>query len=209
MSWNLTGPMTTVWGGLWLADNIGSFFEGGGAAFYHSPIQPQGVRNTCLGWASWSNFVSNENYEINGYTSAYYAAHMLNLEWLQHRAGVHQMFPSSTDITDSAGDTLVTSYAVHRPDGNWSLMLVNRDSALSHTVRVVFADSQRKRQTSFAGPVTRVTFGSEQYVWINDGPNSHPDPDQQPVATLLQGPPSTFTLPRASITVLRGKIATR
>ena len=28
---------------LWLADNIGSFFEGGGAAFYHSPIQPQPV----------------------------------------------------------------------------------------------------------------------------------------------------------------------
>ncbi|HEY7192794.1 MAG TPA: hypothetical protein VH439_03555, partial [Gemmatimonadales bacterium] len=76
-------------------------------------------------------------------------------------------------------------------------------------VRVVFEDLQRKRQTSFAGPVTQVTFGSEQYVWINDGPNSHPDPDQPPIATLLQGPPSTFTLPKASITVLRGKVVTR
>src|SRR5215510_13181210 len=136
VSWSLTGPMTTMFGALWLADNIGSFFEGGGAAFYHSPIQPQGVNNTCLGWSSWSNFVSNENYEIKAYTSPYYAAQMINLEWLQHRAGIHQMVPSSTDITDATGDTLVTSYTVHRPDGNWSVMLVNRDSANAHSVRV-------------------------------------------------------------------------
>jgi hypothetical protein len=206
VSWSLTGPMTTIFGGLWLADNIGSFFEGGGAAFYHSPIQPQGVQNTCLGWSSWSNFVSDETYQIKGYTATYWAAHMLNLEWLEHRAGVHQMFPSSTDITDSAGNVLVTSYAVHRPDGNWSVMLVNRDSTNPHTVRVVFTDATSKRPASFAGPVTVVSWGSEQYVWINDGPNSHADPDHAPVATLLGGPPATFTLPKASITVLRGRV---
>ena len=207
LSWSLTGPMTTIFGGLWLADNIGSFFEGGGAAFYHSPIQPQGLRNTCLGWASWSNFVSDETYEIKGYTSTYFAAHMINLEWVQHRAGIHEMFPSSSDITDADGNLLVTSYAVRRPDGTWSLMLVNRDETHPHTVRIVFQDAQSKRSAPFAGPVTFVSFGSEQYVWINDGPNSHPDPDHPPVAALLQGPPSTFTLPKASITVLRGRVA--
>ena len=207
LSWSLTGPMTTIFGGLWLADNIGSFFEGGGAAFYHSPIQPQGVRSTCLGWASWSNFVSDETYEIRGYTSTYFAAHMINLEWVQHRAGIHHMVPSSSDITDADGNLLVTSYAVRRPDGTWSLMLVNRDETHPHTVRVVFQDAQSKRTAPFSGPVTFVSFGSEQYVWINDGPNSHPDPDHPPVAALLQGPPSTFTLPKASITVLRGKVA--
>jgi hypothetical protein len=117
------------------------------------------------------------------------------------------MVPSSTDVTDTAGNQLVTSYAVRRPDGSWSLMLVNRDSINSHSVRVVFDDARRKRQTSFSGAVTFVTWGSEQYVWINDGPNSHPDPDHPPVATLLQGPPTTFTLPKASITVLRGRVA--
>jgi hypothetical protein len=203
----LTGPMTTIFAALWLADNVGSFFEGGGAAFYHSPIQPQGVQNTCLGWASWSNFVSDETYAIKGYTSPYFAAHMINLEWVQHRAGVHFMFPSSTDIKDNEGNVLVTSYAVRRPDGNWSLMLVNRDETNAHSVRVVFEDSKSKKDSSFSGPLTFVTFGSEQYVWINDGPNSHPDPDSPPVATLLNaGPETTFTLPRASITVLRGRV---
>jgi len=202
---SLTGPMTTIFAALWLADNIGSFFEGGGAAFYHSPIQPQGLQNSCLGWASWSNFVSNEHYDIKGYTSPYFAAHMINLEWVQHRSGVHTMFQSSADIRDSEGNALVTSYAVHRPDGNWSLMLVNRDENNPHGVRVVFDDSGKS--ASFSGPVTFVTFGSEQYVWINDGLNSHADPDNPPVATsVAANAGTTFTMPKASITVLRGKV---
>ena len=204
---SLTGPMTTIFAALWLADNVGSFLEGGGAAFYHSPIQPQGLQNSCLGWASWSNFVSNEHYDIRGYTSPYFAAHMINLEWVQHRAGVHSMFKSSADIKDSEGNTLVTTYAVHRPDGNWSLMLVNRDETSPHSVRVVFDDGKNKN-ASFSGPVTFVTFGSEQYVWINDGLNSHADPDNPPAATTVTANSgTTFTLPKASITVLRGKVA--
>jgi hypothetical protein len=81
----LTGPMSTIFAGLWLADNVGSFFGGGGAAFYHSPIQPEPPHDSCLGWATWSNFVSDANYNISGYTSLYFAARMINLEWVQHR----------------------------------------------------------------------------------------------------------------------------
>ena len=203
----LTGPMTTIFAALWLADNVGSFFEGGGSAFYHSPIQPQGIQNTCLGWASWSNFVSDEKYNIKGYTSPYFAAHMINLEWLQHRAGLHQMFPSSTNVRDAEGNVLVTSYAVHRPDGNWSLMLVNRDQNSPHTVTIVFENSNSKRNASFAGLVTQVTFGSGQYAWINDGKNSHADPDHPPVSTTVEASSyGTFILPKASVNVLRGKV---
>ncbi len=203
----LTGPMSTMFAGLWLADNIGSFFEGGGAAFYHSPIQPQGLQNSCLGWASWSNFVAPHEYDITGYTSLYYAAHMINLEWAQHHSGTHQMFPSSVGIQDSEGNALVTSYAVLRPDGNWAVMMVNRDESTSHSVRVTFENSANKRHGFFAGPVDIVTFGSEQYVWISDGTNSHADPDHPPVGTTVEGDSKTiFTLPKASITVLRGKV---
>ena len=119
--------------------------------FTHSPIQPQGMQNSCLGWASWSNFVSDKNYDIKGYTSPYFAAHMINLEWVQHRSGVHHMFPFSTDIKDAEGNVLVTSYAVHRPDGNWSLMLVNRDENNPHTVRVQFEDPRTNRIHHFPG----------------------------------------------------------
>src|SRR2546427_1290670 len=101
-----------------------------------------------------------------------------------------------------------TGSGMNRPDGNWSVMLVNRDEANSHSVRVIFEDSAKSQTASFAGPVTVVTFGSEQYVWINDGPNSHADPDNPPAATaILASSQTTFTLPKASITVLRGRVA--
>jgi hypothetical protein len=202
----LTGPMSTIFSALWLADSVGSFFEGGGALFTHSPIQPEGLHNTCLGWASWSNFVSNENFDIKGYTALYYAARMINLEWVQHRSGVHQMFAASSDAKDGAGNQLVTAYAVRRPDGNWSLLLVNRDELNAHAVRVVF-DNGQPPSASFGGPITLVTFGSEQYMWINDGPNSHPDPDNPPLATVAIADSQTiFTVPKGSINVLRGKV---
>src|SRR5262249_4526558 len=105
---------------------------------------------------------------------------------------------------DTDGNVLVTAYTVHRPDGNWSLMLVNRDETNPHDVRVLF--NSAKGETGFTGPVSLVTFGSEQYVWINDGLNSHPDPDNPPIAKSIEADAQTvFTLPKASVTVLRGK----
>jgi len=207
ISWQLTGPMSQIFAALWLSDSIGAFLEAGGAAYYHSPIQPQTVESSCLGPASWSNFVADRDFHIRGYTSFYYAAHMLNLEWVEHRSGVHYMFPSSTDIKDSDGNVLVTSYALHRPDGNWSVMLVNRDQNQPHTVRVLFEDSTNQQTASFSDPVTQVSFGSEQYVWKDHGANSYADPDAPPVGgTVAGGPQATFTLPKASVTVLRGHV---
>jgi hypothetical protein len=88
-------------------------------------------------------------------------------------------------------------------------MLVNRDETTPHTVRVAFEDSQTGRTSSFSGPVTLVTFGSEQYVWKPDGAKSYADPDGPPVArTTIGSPTATFTLPKASVTVLRGSVVT-
>ncbi len=203
----LTGPMSTIFAGLWLADNIGSFFEGGGAAFYHSPIQPQPVQPSCLGSASWSNFISDRNYNVTGYTSLYFAAHLINREWAQHRSGVHRMYRSSVEIKDSEGNQLVTSYALHRPDGDWSLMLVNRDQNSPHEVRVAFENSTSKQDASFSGEVRIVSFGSEQYVWHDQGSSSYADPDGPPAAsTVPGGVGAVYTLPKASVTILRGRV---
>lgn len=204
----ISGPMSTIFAGLWLADNIGSFFEGGGAAFYHSPIQPQPVEHSCSGWATWSNFVSDRNYNITGYTSLYFAAHMINREWVSHRSGVHKMYRASLDIEDGEGNRLVTAYAVHRPDGNWSIMLVNRDQDHEHTIRVAFKEGQDRY--SFAGPVEWTTFGSEQYLWRDEGPHSYANPDGPPIGrTMAGGGGATYVLPKASVTVLRGRIESR
>ncbi len=106
--------------------------------------------------------VADRDYNITGYTAPYWAARMINYEWVAHRSGVHDMYQAKTGVKDANGNLLVTSCAVKRPDGNWSVMLVNKDENNPHTVRIRFDDESRARQLSFTGPVTWVSIGSER-----------------------------------------------
>jgi hypothetical protein len=207
LSWELTEPMQDVLAALWLADSVGSFlqFGGPGAVYYHSPIQPEPLRPGCHGYSTYGNFVADEDLNIKQYASQYFASRMINLDWVQHGAGVHRLYPANADVTDDAGNTLVTAYAAARPDGEWSLLLINKDATNAHAVRVQFADE--KSQRHFDGKLSVTTFGAEQYVWHPAGALSQADPDGPPAVSSLDARADTqFTLPRASITVLRGKL---
>ncbi len=207
VSWALTEPMTENFAALWLADSVGAFLANGGAAYYHSPIQPEPLRSGCHGFSTYGNFVANEKLEIQQHASQYFASQMINLEWVKHGAGVHQLFPAEADVRDDAGHVLVTAYAVKRPGGEWSLMLINKDPSNTQVVKIDFADANGKSTAHFTGPMTLVTFGAEQYVWHSEGPKSHADPDGPPATKSLNMKGSeSFSLPKASVTVLRGKI---
>jgi len=206
VSWQLTLPFTEIFSALWLADSVGAFLTSGGAAYYHSPIQPEPLRAGCRGWTTYGNFVADEDLKIRAHTAQYYAGRLINLEWVKHGAGVHKIFPATCELKDAAGHVLVTAYPVQRPDGDWSLLLVNRDQSNAYSVRPVFYD-QNGSAATFAGPVRVATFGRTEYVWHADGPNSHPDPDGPAViSTVAAGSQTDFTLPSASVTVLRGSI---
>jgi hypothetical protein len=207
ISWALTQPMADTFAALWLADNAGSFLANGGAVFYHSPIQPEPLRPGCGGYSTYGNFVASEKLEVLQHTSQYFASQLINLEWVKHGTGVHQLFPANADLKDDAGHELISVYAVKRPDGQWSVMAINKDPSNAHAVRIEFADAGGKETAHFAGPVTMVTFGAEQYVWHPAGPKSHADPDGPLVTTQVNAKSGeAFTLPKASVTVLRGRI---
>jgi hypothetical protein len=209
VSWALTQPMADTFAALWLADNAGSFLEnaGTGSVFYHSPIQPEPLRPGCYGYSTYGNFVANDKLEIQQHTSQYFASQLINLEWVKHGAGVHQLFPAKADVRDDAGNELVTAYALKRPDGEWSLMLVNKDPSNAHAVGIEFDNGVRKQPGHLSGTVTLVTFGAEQYVWHPEGPKSHADPDGPPLRTTVSAKSEQlFTLPKASVTVIRGKL---
>jgi hypothetical protein len=207
ISWALTEPMTENFAALWLADSVGAFLSNGGAVYYHSPIQPEPLRSGCRGFSTYGNFVANEKLEIQQHTSQYFAGQMINLEWVKHGAGVHQLFPAEADVKDDAGHALVTAYAAKRPDGEWSLMVLNKDPSNEHEVKIEFAGASGKPSAHFAGRVTMVTFGAEQYVWHSEGPKSHADPDGPPVTKALSVKSGeSVRLPKASVTVLRGRV---
>ena len=206
LSWGLTEAMADLFAALWLADNAGSFLASGGAVFYHSPIQPEPLRPGCHGWGTFGNFVADDKLEVSQYTSQYFASRLINLEWVKHGAGVHQLFPAAADLRDDAGHVLITAYAAKRPDGDWSLMLINKDPSNAHPVKIEFAENGGPAR-HFNGPVTMVTFGAEQYAWHPAGAKSHADPDGPPAMSTLNATSGEgFTLPKASVTVLRGKL---
>jgi len=202
----LNVAMADIFAGLWLADSTASFLTAGGAALYHSPIQPEALRPGCRGWSTYGNFVADKDLNIRAHTSQYYVSRLINREWVEQGAKPHRIFPAASDLKDTAGNALVTGYPVQRPDDSWSLLLVNRDQSNPHQVRIVF-DAQNGNQSGFNGHVDVITFGSEQYVWRSAGPSSHPDPEHPPVKTQVRANENTtFVLPQASVTVLRGRI---
>jgi hypothetical protein len=155
------------------------------------------------------NFLSlDKNYRVTGYPPQYLAAQVITKEWVQPIDAAHRLFKVSSDITDDFGNLLVTAYALERPDGQWSVMLVNKDRENDHAVKLVFADSGSKSDRFFSGSVDRIIFGPAEYQWHADGANGHADPDGPATkSTVSSGADHVFQLPKASIIVLRGRLA--
>jgi hypothetical protein len=149
----------------------------------------------------------DEHYNLIGYPPQYMASQVITKEWVQPVDAPHKLFKVSSDVTDAAGTLLVTAYAVERPDGQWSVMLVNRDQYNDHSVKVVFNDAGTGRDRHFSGQVDRVTFGSTEYKWHPEGERGHADPDGPASRSKVSGGAETlYKLPMASITVLRSSI---
>jgi len=198
-----------VFGALWLADSFAGFLSAGGQSthYYHllsySPPHPA-CRNS---WGTYHMFMVDDGYQIVEPTSQFFAARLITQEWAQPKDAEHLMYRAITDIKDGQGHLLVTAYALHRPDGQWSLMLINKDHDHAHKLRVVFHEAAGRPDTSFSGELTMITFGKEQYQWHPERKKGHADPDGPPATRTINAEQGTeYDLPPASLTVLRGSI---
>ena len=132
---------------------------------------------------------------------------MITKDWSQAVDATHELFKASSDIVDESGNVLVTAYPIKRPDGSWSVMLVNRDQDHEHAVKLKFADAEAGRDGYLSGQVDQVVFGESQYQWHPGGSMGHTDPDGPPLRSTLNGSTDTlYRLPKASLTILRGNI---
>lgn len=197
-----SGPQD-VKSALWLADYVGSMMTGGaGGTYYFHYMPTPGGRGSFLALDS--------AYHVKNYPPQYLAAQVITREWVQPIDAPHRLFKVSSDVTDAAGNLLVTAYVVERPDGQWAVMLVNRDHDNDHAVKVVFADPTTGRERHFTGQVERITFGAAEYQWHFDGESGRADPDGPPSKSAIPGGAAAlYTLPKASIVVLRGRVGTQ
>ena len=197
-----------VFGALWLGETFPAFLAAGGTASYYHHALPYSTPHPAC-WNSWGTyhmFTTDHNYLIKQRTSQFFAAQMLTQEWAEPKDAEHRLFHATSDIKDAQGHILVTVYAVFRPDGQWSLMLINKDYENPHSVRITFHDEDAKQDSSFVGPVARITFGKEQYQWHSAMRDGYADPDGPAAQSTLPDGTDRYILPPASMTVLRGRI---
>ena len=216
ISWVDSEAFVDVWGALWLADYVGAYLSGGGKAVYYFHYLPLGIGRGHNGSQGTFGMFSadRETRKIIQPLSQYFASQLINLEWVQPGNGEHKLFAATSDVTDGAGHTLVTAYAALRPDGQWSLMVVNKDQENAHEVKIAFDGTKAGASggaagsdAGFEGTVDVVTFGAAQYQWHAAPAGGHADPDGPAARSTVNANASTkFTLPAASVTVLRGKL---
>ena len=214
-----------IFSGLWLADYIGSLLEAGGKAvyyFHYLPLQMEPGCNSSPG--TFGMFTVDSDYKIQQPLAQLFVAQLINLEWAQPGGGEHQVYSAKSDVEDGAGHELVTAYALRRPDGKWSLLVVNRDQQNAHRVRITFR-GDAGTVTGFAGPVEIATFGSDQYRWnpprtrfmahaetaaaptVVAYTNGTADPDGPVLRSQQEGTEETlYNLPASSVVVIRGSV---
>jgi F5/8 type C domain-containing protein len=198
-----------IYGGLWLADYIGAFLSGGGDAVYYFHYMPEPLSRGHNGsTGTFSFFAADRDFKIGQPLSQYFASQLINLEWVQPGNGTHKVFAATSDVSDGAGHSLVTAYPVLRPDGQWSLLVINKDQENAQTVGISFDDEEKRSSGSFAGTVNVTTFGKAQYQWHANVKGGTADPDGPALQSTVNASAGTkFTLPAASVTVIRGSVA--
>lgn len=197
-----------IFGALWLADSFGGFLTAGGQSthYYHdlpySPPHPA-CKNS---WGTYHMFMVDDHYQIRQRTSQYYAARLMTQEWAQPVDADHRLFVASSDVRDEQGHILITAYPLLRPDGQWSLMLVNKDQDREHNVRIEFREAAGKT-SALTGNVIMITFGKKQYQWHPARKKGYADPDKPPATSSIRAnKDTTYNLPPASLTIVRGKL---
>jgi hypothetical protein len=186
--------------GLWLADYVGSMMTGGasGTYFFHYIPSPGGGGNFLM---------LDRDYKVRAYPPQYLAAQVITKEWMQPVDQTQKLYKATSYVKDAAGNLLVSAYAVERPDGQWSVMLVNKDHDNDHGVKIVFGGGESGRSRYFTGTLDRISLSGAEYQWRGDGATGHPDPDgPASKSTNVGGADAVYQLPKASIIVLRGKI---
>lgn len=188
-------------GALWMADFFGSVLSDGGAGAFLYEYEPEPLYRApgCDGqYGNLTMFPASPRSKPRQPAAQYFASQILTQIWAQPVDATHNLVRTTVD---NAGQTqAISAYALQRPDGNWAVLLINRDLKAARRVRVEFSRSQ-----GFTGTLDRFALSPANYVWHGTGPHGYALPDGPVSSTAIQAAAS-YSLPASSVTVLRGTI---
>ena len=200
----------SIEGALLNADIVGKFLTLGGDQAFLFGYTP-GYVDRDFPCTAGNNmlFSMDDDGNIKHRFATYFGARLLTQEWLQPGDGFHEIYPATSNIHNSEGEELITAYAVHRPDGLWSVLLINKDPRRAYETRLVFRNAVDATR-GFHGRLDTFQYSSKQYVLGGTLTNPFPlkanEPETRIIQTRFPGP-TQITLPPYSLTVIRGGLS--
>jgi hypothetical protein len=137
-------------------------------------------------------------------TATYWGARLLTQEWAKPGSEPQEIYEANSDIINGNHDQIVTAYALRRPDGLWSLLLLNRDPARTFQASPTFRNPVTGQAGGFSGPVDVYQFSTQQYQLGGSAKDPQPIRSEAPSHQVMQ--PNPITLPPLSLTVVRGPV---
>ena len=152
-------------GALINAEIAAQFLCGGGDAAYYYGYEPNKLEESSGSWGNQLMLLQQGEQKNLGAAvpvATYNALRLLSGEWLDPSGGPHTVLPVRI-----SGDqaNLLSAFAVKRPDGSRSLLVINKDP--KRPVRLSLKGLGKQS-------ATLTTYSSAEYSWHADGEEGHP-----------------------------------
>ena len=189
-------------GALMYADILGKFLALGGAKAFLYGYEPTSidVYKNC----SWGNnmlFAMDNKGQIIYQTAAYYGMMMMTKQWAHPEDSVLEIYSANSDLFNEKKQPMITVYAVRKPDGKWSIALINKDPERSLKVTLNIKNVSTGENTFLHFPLRISQYSKLQYNWVDDKMNGHPSLSKPPIEKVITDA-SSIELPPYSLTVI-------
>jgi hypothetical protein len=153
-------------------------------------------------------FSMDDEGKIEHRFATYFGARMLTQQWVKPGDEPHEIYAASSDVRDDSGNVLVTAYALRRPDGLWSLLLINKDPKDSRDLTLVFRNGVG-RAVKLVSPIDVYQYSEAEYVLGGPAKDPYPIRAQEPSHRVIDSARSSdprIILPPNSMTIVRGNL---
>lgn len=193
-------------GAIFNVETVANFFANQGTTAYAFGFEPAELMHepSCPLWGNLAFFLSDPAGAVRDSLPAYWAARLLTTAWADSTGGNHGQFATTVSSGDSGSASRVGAYTLRRPDGRWSVLLLNRDSAQAHSVTVSLQLGNTSSRRPLKGPIDLWQYSSVQYQFHADGEFGRPSRNLPPAHRVMSMAPAPITLPPMSITVIVG-----
>lgn len=193
-------------GAIFNVETVANFFAHRGSAAYAFGFEPAELMHEpgCPNWGNLAFFLSDPAGQVRDSMPAYWAARLLTTVWADSLGGEHRQYSAQVDREAGAVASPVGAYALHRPDGRWSVLVVNRDPTRPRGVRLSLRSGDPSTRRALAGPLDIWQYSGDEYQFHADGENGRPARNLPPTHRRTPDPLAPIVVPPMSITVIVG-----